>query len=136
MLTGRHTGFRFKIAVAFCAFAAACFVLLPTAALAFGSGADMADCFYHADMVDQDMSHLHDGAQAHAHASPGSQDRDDRDPTADCCDVTFSSALLADGGDVVNRDTAASLHFPAQEPRHLSRVPELPDRPPIFLLVV
>ena len=140
MLTALSTGLHFRIAVALCALAAVCFAL-PPAALAFGHGADMADCLSHADTVSHGMSDHHDGAEAHEVTLPGSQDRGDHAPAAagsqaHCCGVFCLSALLANGGEAINRDIAAASHFPAQEPRLLSRAPELPDRPPIFLLVV
>lgn len=140
MLTGLRTGFRFRLAVTLCALAAVCFALPPTA-LAIGHGADAADCLSHAEAVTHGVSHLHDGAKAHEVALPGAQDRGDHAPAAaghqaHCCGVFCLSALVAAGGEVAIRDVAAASHFPAQEPQLLSRAPELPDRPPISLLVV
>lgn len=140
MLTTLSTGFHFRIAVALCALAAVCFAL-PPAALAFGHGTDPAGCLSHADTVSHGAGDLHDGAKAHGHATPRAQDRGDHAPAAadhqaHCCGVFCLSALVADGGELAIRDIAAPPHFPAQEPRLLSRVPELPDRPPICLRVV
>jgi hypothetical protein len=148
MLAGLSTGFRFRIAVALSAFAAVCFVLLPSATLAFGPDGTLADCSFHADSVDHhDTANHHgtgghhDGTTAHEAALPGSQHHGDDAPGSvdhgiDCCDAFCSSALSADDGEVALRDIAAPSHIPAREPRLFSRVPELPDRPPNSLLVV
>ena len=139
MLTGLSTGFRFQIAVAFCAVAVACFVLLPPTALAIGHDADTGGCLFQAEAVDHDFSPLHDGVMPHDHSAPDSEHHGDHAPAgtghqADCCDAL--GALAADGGNVTLRSISTSLHSPAHGPRLLSLVPALPDRPPISLLVV
>lgn len=141
MSTGLNTGFRFKIAVALSAFATVCFVLLPSATQAFASSADMLECLFHAETVDPGTGDLHHGTKVHDIALPELHHQDDDAPgpvghEADCCDLFCASALLIDDGDVADRDITARSHFPAREPRLLSRLPELPDRPPNSLLVV
>ncbi|MEE8632944.1 MAG: hypothetical protein V3S93_00555 [Methyloceanibacter sp.] len=142
MLTGLSAGFRFRIAVALSAFAALCFVLLPSATLAFGPDANLAECFFQADAVDHHgTGDHHDGAEARDLALPVSQHHGDDAPGPvghgiDCCDAFCSSALLADDGELANREIAAPPHFLAREPQLFSRIPELPDRPPNSLLVV
>jgi hypothetical protein len=61
MLIGLGTGSRFRLGLAFAAFAALCFVA-PPAVLAFGHDGNTLDCVAHADKV----KHGKAGAASHA----------------------------------------------------------------------
>jgi hypothetical protein len=129
MLTALTTGLRFRLAIAFTAFAALCFVA-PPAVLAFGHGPHAADCLAHADMVDHGHVAAHDTGHPVGHSSPSG------DHHMGCCGLFCLSALTVDNGEAVAPVLRHALPVPAREPSLFSRVPERPDRPPIPLLVV
>jgi hypothetical protein len=129
MLTTLTTGFRFRLAIMLALFATLCFAA-PPAVLAFGHGEATVDCLAHADMVDHgrdaagDMKHHGDHFSPPGNHQPG------------CCGLFCMSALATVGGEIVTPVAAGALHTPAPGTILFSRVPERPDRPPIFLLVV
>ena len=128
MLTALRTGLRFRLAVAFAAFAALCFVA-PPAVLAFGHGKNTVNCLAHADAVDHGMAKA-GGAKHHGdHSSPAG------DHQMTCCGLFCLSALAADSG-VLDPVAARSAAFPARETSVFNRVSERLDRPPISLLFV
>jgi len=142
MLIGLATGLRFRLGLAFAAFAAFCFVA-PPAVLAFGHGGNTLDCVAHADKT----NHGKAGASFHAiqtggdHAPSAHQppEHDQSGPAADqqmtCCGLFCLSALTADGGHFAPAAMIAAP-FPAREVNSISRAPERVDRPPIPLVIV
>ena len=128
MLTALRTGLRFRLAVAFAAFAALCFVA-PPAVLAFGHGANTVDCVAHEDMVDHGRTATNDTKHHGDHSSPAG------DHQMTCCGLFCLSALAADSG-VLDPVAARAAAFPVRETSVFSRVSERPDRPPISLLFV
>jgi hypothetical protein len=142
MLIGLATGLRFRLGLAFAAFAAFCFVA-PPAVLAFGHGGNTLDCVAHADQA----NHGKAGASSHAMQTHGDHDpsahhppeHDQPSPAADqqmtCCGLFCLSALTADAGDLAPAAMIA-VPFPAHEVNSISRVPERLDRPPIPLVIV
>jgi hypothetical protein len=129
MLTALTTGLRFRVAITLAAFAALCFVA-PPAVLAFGHGPNTANCLAHADQVD----HGRIAASGTGHHGDHSAPAGDHQMT--CCGLFCLSALAADGGEAMAPAAVCSASFPAREARPFSRVPERPDRPPIFHPVV
>jgi hypothetical protein len=135
MLILLSTGLRFRLAIAFAAFAAFCFVA-PPALLAFGHGENTAQCLSMADSVNHGKAKAA-GVTHHAdHSTPAS---DDSTPAPDqqmtCCGLFCLSAVTTDGGAVVD-DRPPAAHDPAGEPNPLTRVSDRLDRPPISLLFV
>lgn len=126
MLTALTTGLRFRFAIILAAFAALCFVA-PTAVLAFGHGENTVKCLSHADAVD------HGGAKAGGMTHHGDRSAPAGDHHMTCCGLFCLSAIAAEDGEAVNRIHASPALSPAIEASLLSRVPELPDRPPISL---
>lgn len=129
MLTALTTGFRLRLAVAFAAFAALCFVA-PPAVLAFGHGPNTVECLSHADAVNHGMSKAI-GAKHHG---------DDTSPANEhqmtCCGLFCLSALALYAAEVVDHvDAGLPLSQPL-ETGLLSRLPERLDRPPKSLLFV
>jgi hypothetical protein len=129
MLTALTTGLRFRMAIVLAAFASLCFVA-PPAVLAFGHGDHTVNCFAHADAVD------HDTTMAHGMKHHGDHPSGAHQPGSGCCGLFCISALAADAGQTVDRIEASTVLSPAIEARPFSRVPELPDRPPIPPLFV
>jgi hypothetical protein len=142
MLIGLATGLRFRLGLAFAAFAALCFVA-PPAVLAFGHGGNTLDCVAHADRVNHgkagaasDATHAHSDHAPSAHHPPQA---DHEGPAADqemtCCGLFCLSALAADAAFL---DPAATIAapYPAQQPGPPARLTERLDRPPISLVVV
>jgi hypothetical protein len=129
MLTALTTGLRFRVAMAFAAFAALCFVA-PPAVLAFGHGANTVHCLAHADQVDHGRTAAGDTAHHGGHSAPAG------DHQMTCCGLFCSSALAADSGEAVAPAAVYSAPFPAREAHLFSRVPERPDRPPISQPIV
>jgi hypothetical protein len=135
MLILLSTGLRFRLAIAFAAFAAFCFVA-PPALLAFGHGENTAHCLSKADAV------YHGKAKAAGethHADHSTPAGDDSTPAPDqqmtCCGLFCLSAVTTDGGPVVD-DRPPAAHDPTGELNPLSRVSDRLDRPPISLLFV
>jgi hypothetical protein len=149
MLIGLTTGLRFRLAVAFAAFAAFCFVA-PPAVLAFGHGSNTLDCVAHADKVNHGRAAAHDAVHRDAnaahrganaahrranavhgeHAPAGDHSVPAGDHQMTCCGLFCLSALAADCGVAEPGATVAILN-PAQAPNLFSRVAERLDRPPI-----
>ena len=128
MLTALTTGLRFRLAIAFAALAAFCF-LVPPAALAFGHGEHAVHCLAHADAVGHDVA-KEAGFKTHDQSHPAGSHQ------MTCCGLFCLSALPADGGgDVIDQMGSDATLLPATVPL-LSRAPDRPDRPPIFLLFV
>lgn len=127
MLTAITKGFRFRMAIAFSAFAALCFVA-PPAVLAFGHGSNTVKCLSHADAVNHGMSKAI-GAKHHG---------DDTSPPNDhqmtCCGLFCLSALALYASEAVDHIDADLPLYQALERGLLSRVPERLDRPPKSLL--
>jgi hypothetical protein len=129
MLTALTTGLRFRLAIAFAALAALCF-LVPPAALAFGHGDHTVHCLAHADAVDHGAAQEAGFKAHHDHCAPVSHH------DMACCGLFCLSALPADGGDVIDEIGPGVAPLPAPQSHHLSQGPERPDRPPISLLFV
>jgi hypothetical protein len=129
MLTALTTGLRFRFAITLAAFAALCFVA-PPAVLAFGHGANTANCLAHADQVDHGRTAARDTAHHGGHSTPAG------DHQMTCCGLFCLSALAADSGETIAPAAVYSAPFPAREARLFSRVPERPDRPPISYPIV
>jgi hypothetical protein len=129
MLTALTTGLRFRLAIILAAFAALCFVA-PAAVLAFGHGENTVKCLSHADAVD------HGGAKAGGMTHHGDRSSPTSGHQPSCCGLFCLSALAAEDRETVDRVDAGLVLSPAIEAHLLSRVPELPDRPPISLLSV
>jgi hypothetical protein len=144
MLTALSKGVRFRFAIAFAAFAALCFSL-PPAVLAMGHGANTMACLSHADAVNHGMAKAHDAAhdtaQPHDVAHPGAKDHSDHAPPAgdhqmSCCGLFCLSAVLVSGDGMADGTALGVPHVTAPAPRLLSRIPDLPERPPNTLLSV
>jgi hypothetical protein len=131
MLTALSNGLRFRIAIAFAAFAALCFAL-PPAVLAFGHGANTMQCLAHADQVNHGKIAAGDNAEHHSGHSAPTNDHQQMS----CCGLFCLSALAADAGEQSDPLAVYSESFPACETLLFSRVPERLDRPPISLLIV
>ncbi len=129
MLTALTTGLRFRVAIVLAAFASLCFIA-PPAVLAFGHGENTVNCLAHADGVD------HGAAMAHGMKHHGDHPLGAHQPGSGCCGLFCMSALAADTGETLETIEAGTVLSPAIEARPFSRVPELPDRPPIPLLFV
>jgi hypothetical protein len=129
MLTALTTGLRFRLAIILAAFAALCFVA-PPAVLAFGHGENTVNCLALADAVD------HGGAKAQGPTHHGDRSSPASGHQPSCCGLFCLSALAAEDRETVDRVDAGLVLSPAIEAHLLSRVPELPDRPPISLLSV
>lgn len=142
MLIGLATGLRFRLGLAFAAFAAFCFVA-PPAVLAFGHGGNTLDCMAHADKVNHGKGvTAHQAKQHHGDHAPSAhhQPQDDQpSPAADqqmtCCGLFCLSALAADAA-VPAPAAVIAAPFPARQVNSISRVPERLDRPPIPLVIV
>jgi len=131
--------------MALAAFAALCFAL-PPAVLAMGHGANTVACLSHADAVDHGMADaMHKAAPEAAQvrhavhvavgARGGSAPSSGVHPMT-CCGLFCLNAILASGGQIAARPTLGVPHRTLPAPRLLSRVPELPERPPNTLLSV
>jgi hypothetical protein len=129
MLAALRKGSCFRVAIVLAAFASLCFVA-PPAVLAFGHGDHTVNCLAHADAVD------HDSTMAHGMKHHGDHPSGAHQPGSGCCGLFCMSALAADAGQTVDRIEGGTVPSPAIEARPLSRVPELPDRPPIPPLFV
>jgi hypothetical protein len=127
MLIALTTGLRFRLAIAFTAFASLC-LLTPPAVLAFGHGENTVNCLAHADAVD------HGTAMAHGMKHHGDQSSPGHQPN--CCGLFCMSALAVDAEQTVGRIEAGTVLSPPIEARPFSRVTDRPDRPPIPLLFV
>jgi hypothetical protein len=125
MLIALRTGLRFRLAVAFAAFAALCFVA-PPAVLAFGHGANTIHCLSHANLVHHGEPLSHDSHHHGDHSSPAG------DHQMTCCGLFCLSALAADFG-VVERIELSGVPAPTGATSLFSREPERLDRPPIFI---
>jgi len=142
MLSALSTGTRFRFAMALAAFAALCFAL-PPAVLAMGHGANIMACLSHADDVNHGMANathtaapeaaaqVHAAAGGHGSSAPSSGAR-----PMTCCGLFCLNAILASGGQIAASPTLAGPYRTLPAPRLLSRVPELPERPPNTLLSV
>jgi hypothetical protein len=129
MLTALRSGLRFRLAIAFAALAALCFVA-PPAALAFGHGEHAIHCLAHADMVGHGVA-KDGGIKNHGdHSAPAGVHH------MSCCGLFCLSAIPADSGEVIDGIGAGPALLPAPEPHLLSQGPGRPDRPPISLLFV
>jgi len=146
MLSALSTGTRFRFAIALAAFAALCFAL-PPAVLAMGHGANTMACLAHADDVHHGMAetmrkaapeaaaqvqhavHVSDGVRGGSAPSSGAH-------PMTCCGLFCLNAILASGDQIVAWPTHDVPHGTLAAPRFLSRVPELPERPPNTLLSV
>lgn len=135
MLTALSTGLRFRLAIAFAAFAAFCLVA-PPALLAFGHGENTAHCLSMADTVNHGKAKGH--AESH-HAGHAQTTGDDSSPAPNqqmtCCGLFCLSAITSNGDAVVAKGFR-SAHEPSTEPHLLSRILDRLDRPPISLLFV
>jgi hypothetical protein len=129
MLTALTTGLRFRLAIIPAAFASLCFVA-PPAVLAFGHGHHTVECLAHADAVD------HGTTMAHGMKHHGDHPSGAHQPGSGCCGLFCMSAIAAHAGQTVDRIEGGAVLSPAIEARPFSRVPELPDRPPIPPLFV
>ena len=129
MLTALRSGLRFRLAIAFAALAALCFVM-PPVALAFSHREHTVYCLTHGDMIEHGAP-SEPGFKAHSdHSAPTGAHQ------MTCCGLFCLSAIPADGGEVVNGIGPGAPPLPAPESRYLSQGPERPDRPPISLLFV
>jgi hypothetical protein len=125
MLIALRTGLRFRLAVAFAAFAALCFVA-PPAVLAFGHGANTIHCLANANLVNHGGAASHDATHHGDHSSPAG------DHQMTCCGLVCLSALAADFG-LVDFIEVPGAPAPGDAISFLSRVPERLDRPPIIV---
>jgi hypothetical protein len=132
MLTALTTGLPFRLAIALSIFAALCFVA-PPAAQALGHGKSTLDCLARAGMVDHGRPAAHHST---GHADHGDHSGPSGDHQMSCCALVCLSALAVELGGVSLPIALRSVPVAAQEPRLVPRVPERPDRPPIFLLFV
>ncbi|MGH6736667.1 MAG: hypothetical protein ACRECX_11400 [Methyloceanibacter sp.] len=127
MLIRLGTGLRFRLAIAFAAFAAFCFVL-PPAVLAFGHGANTIACLSHADAVNHGNAHDH-----------GPADQEGGTPSeghhANCCGLFCLSALPV-GGEALAPAPAGGSYVLPLNILLPGGVPERLDRPPISLVFV
>ena len=135
MLLTLLNGLRFKLAIAFTAFAVMSFVL-PPAVLAFGHGENTAHCLSKAGSGDHAMPKA-SGAGHHAgHAFPACDDSTSApEHQMTCCGLFCVSAVMIDGGAVIENGLPAA-HDPMAEPDLLTSVLDRLDRPPIALLFV
>jgi hypothetical protein len=145
MLSALSTGTRFRFAIALAAFAALCFAL-PPAVLAMGHGANTMACLSHADEVNHGMAYathkaapeaaaqvqhaVHVAVSARGGAAPSSAH------PMTCCGLFCLNAILASGSQIAAWPTLGVPYRALPAPRFLSRVPELPERPPNTLLSV
>jgi len=129
MLIALRTGLSFRLAAAFAAFAALCFIA-PPAVVAFGHGSNTLSCVAHADMIDHGAVKKA-GVDNHAgHSTPASKHQ------MSCCGLFCLSALPAQIGAVIDGIGTGPALLPSPEPQLLSQTPALPDRPPISILFV
>jgi hypothetical protein len=140
MLIGLTKGLRFRLAMAFAAFAAFCFVA-PPAVLAFGHGSNTLDCLAHADKVNHGKAqpshtaHQPDHAPA-AHHAPQHEDPGSADGhQMTCCGLFCLSALAGDCAFMQQAPTA-SAPYPARASGVPTCLAERLDRPPISLVLV
>src|SRR5262249_42110320 len=95
MLIALRTGLSFRLAAAFAAFAALCFVA-PPSVVPFGNGSNTLSCVAHADMIDHGAVKKA-GVDSHAdHSTPASTHQ------MSCCGLFCLSALPAQIGGVID----------------------------------
>jgi hypothetical protein len=135
MLIALSSGLRFRLAIAFAAFAAFCLVA-PPALLAFGHGESTAHCLSMADTVNHGKAKGHDGSHHAGHVQPTS---DETVPAPDqqmtCCGL-FCLSAITPNGDAVAVNGLRSAHESSAEPYPLNLILDRLDRPPISLLFV
>ena len=124
MLIALRTGLSFRLAAAFAAFAAICFVA-PPAVVAFGHGSNTMNCVAHADMVDHGAGKMAGGDNHANHSAPAGSHQ------MTCCGLFCLSALPADTGAVIGKISNGPDLATAPECHLLNRSPEHPYRPPI-----
>src|SRR5262245_32104995 len=119
MLIALRTGLSFRLAAAFAAFAALCFIA-PPAVVAFGHGSNTLSCVAHADMIDHGAVKTA-GVDNHAgHSIPASTHQ------MSCCGLFCLSALPAQIGGVIDGIRTGPTLLPSPEPQLLSQTPALP----------
>jgi hypothetical protein len=129
MLIALRTGLSFRLAAAFVALAALCFVA-PPAVVAFGHGANTMNCMAHADMADHGAAKMA-GIDNHAgHSAPAGSH------PMTCCGLFCLSALPTEIAEVIDGTTRGPALPLGPESHLLSQSPERPDRPPISLFFV
>jgi hypothetical protein len=135
MLSALIVGVRFRLSITLTVVAALSFAL-PPAALAMGHGPNTMACLSQADAVDHGMikpahkvgSHVH-GADHASKAAEGGSAPSSAHPMT-CCGLFCLNAILASESQIAAWQTLGVPHRTLATPRFLSRVPELPERPP------